>query len=87
LFVSKVSGLCEDLTEEDLAENDMIGLDDGHTDQTCHDFLEVKAKGVAKRKTRVSEKVVVEKPIVRRSSRIRKIKNLDFKKNESFYLE
>jgi hypothetical protein len=46
----------------------------------CHDSLEVKAKGVAKRKTRVSKKVVVEKPIVRRSLRIRKIKIFDFYK-------
>jgi hypothetical protein len=36
LFVSKVSGLCEDLAEEDLIEDEMRGLDDGHTDQTCN---------------------------------------------------
>jgi hypothetical protein len=78
LFVSKISCLCQDLTEEDLTEDEMIVLDDGHTDQICHNFLKEKAKGVAKRKTRVSKKVVVEKPIVRRSLRVQKIKNLDF---------
>jgi hypothetical protein len=58
LFVSKVSGLCEDLTEED-----GFGLDD-HTDQICP---EVKSSRGCKKKA-----VKVETTKVRRSARIRK---------------
>jgi hypothetical protein len=58
LFVSKVSGLCEDLTEED-----GFGLDD-HTDQICP---EVKSSRGYKKKA-----VKAETTKVRRSARIRK---------------
>jgi hypothetical protein len=56
LFVSKISGLCEDLTEED----DMGS--DGHTDQSSRDV----------KVTRTRRKIVYDKTKVRRSSRIRK---------------
>jgi hypothetical protein len=77
LFVSKVSGLCEDLAEEDLTKEDMAGMDDGHMEQICHDVSVMTGKGVAKGRTRVNKKVVVEKPIVRRSSRLQKIRKFD----------
>jgi hypothetical protein len=59
LFVSKVSGLCEDLTEEE-----EIGLED-HTDHICQE---------AKSSLFCSKRVFkVEQPRVRRSARIKKI--------------
>jgi hypothetical protein len=72
LLVSKLSGLCEDLTEENT-----IDMDNGHTDQKCHASSVLPKKGVAKRGTRATKKVVVEKLAVRRSSRIRKIRTFD----------
>jgi hypothetical protein len=59
LFVSKVSGLCEDLTEEE-----EIGLE-GHTNHICQE---------AKSSLFCSKRVFkVEQPRVRRSARIKKI--------------
>jgi hypothetical protein len=59
LVVSKVSGLCEDLTEEE-----EIGLE-GHTNHICQE---------AKSSLFCSKRVFkVEQPRVRRSARIKKI--------------
>lgn len=55
LFVSKVSGLCEDLTEED-----NVGMDD-HTDLSCRDLVVKRG-----RKT-----VTIDKRKLRRSARIK----------------
>jgi hypothetical protein len=52
-----VSGLCEDLTEED-----SWGGDD-HTDQSCQEVTITRKR---------NKKIVVEKTKVRRSSRIKK---------------